>query len=112
MVFRTAEDTEEIRRLYWDEGLTLRQIADKLYCSDPTVGRYMARNGIPRRGRAEARPQKLYDVGGRKMTAMQIAEETGAAYSTIRGRMARGWSGEKLLLPPGKQGGRKHGHMA
>ena len=51
MIFKTPEDIEEVRRLYWDEGLTLQQIADKLFCSVDAVHHCMIRNNIPRRPR-------------------------------------------------------------
>lgn len=37
----------ELRYMYWDEGLSMQQIAERLDCSLPTVSRYMKK--IPKR---------------------------------------------------------------
>lgn len=41
-----------------------------------------------------------FDVGGgRQLTVLEIAAETGLAFSSIYRRIQRGWTGEKLLKP-------------
>ena len=40
-------DPEVLRRLYWDEGLSVEDIAFRLYVSTTTVRDYMRKNGIP-----------------------------------------------------------------
>lgn len=42
-------DSNTLRRLYWEEDLTLREIGDRLGTSGTTVYREMVRRGIPRR---------------------------------------------------------------
>lgn len=42
-------DAATLERLYWDRGLSLDDIADRLGCSDVTVLNWMERHGIQRR---------------------------------------------------------------
>ena len=42
------KDADRLRRLYWDEGLTLEEIGDKLGCTAGTAGRWMERLGVDR----------------------------------------------------------------
>lgn len=42
-------DAATLRRLYWDRGLSLDDIADRLGCSDVTVLNWMEKHGIQRR---------------------------------------------------------------
>lgn len=43
-----------------------------------------------------------HDVGdGEMLTTRQIAVRLGTTPATIRGRLAKGWKGEQLLLPTG-----------
>lgn len=46
--------TETVRRMYWEDGLSQREIGEKLGCSRSLVGRFMRRNGIPRRSPSAA----------------------------------------------------------
>ena len=39
-------DEETLRRLYWEDGFSQREIADKLGCGFPTVQTWMKRHGI------------------------------------------------------------------
>ena len=86
MIFRTAEEVEEVRRLYWEEGLNAKQIADRFLCAPCTVYACMIKHGIPRRERGNGSDPELYDVGGRMMSTRQIAEETGCAISLAAGK--------------------------
>jgi len=47
-------DPETLASLYWKEGLSLRQIADRLNTSNATVERWMDRHGIPTRDKSES----------------------------------------------------------
>lgn len=49
-----AAGPEEIRRLYWDEGLSTRAIAKRLHVNPASVSSYMQRHGIPTRTMTEA----------------------------------------------------------
>lgn len=42
------KDADRLRRLYWDEGLTLEEIGDKLGCDTTTVMNWMKRLGVER----------------------------------------------------------------
>jgi len=91
-------DKEILRKLYWEDGMTMNEIAGELFVSPACVYDYMHLYGI------ETRPKnsepKLYDVGnGQKMTTLQIAEKTGCTRSAVMSRLVRGWRGERLLEP-------------
>lgn len=53
VVKKRSPDREELRRLYWEEGLLPREIATRFGISKNTVATLMRRGGIPRRSRAE-----------------------------------------------------------
>ena len=56
-VVDALESESKLRELYWDEGLSLREIADRFGCHHTTVRQYMDRYEIPRRdggGKPEA----------------------------------------------------------
>lgn len=46
-------DAEEIRRLYWDEGNTLREVAQKLGHNHILIIEFMKKHNIPRRKKSE-----------------------------------------------------------
>lgn len=47
-------DPEEVRRLYWDEGLSLRAVAERFGVNGVTILNTMQYHGIPRRSHTEA----------------------------------------------------------
>jgi len=55
------KDGEALRELYWDEGLTLEEIGDKLDCHAGTVGEWMERFDIPREKTPMEKPA-YYDI--------------------------------------------------
>ena len=92
-------DREVLRALYEDEKLTQEEIADRLYISTTTVGRYMRLYGIKAR-EASDRRLRLYDVGGgRQLTAPQIAEIAGITTKAVYRRYSSGVRGKDLLAP-------------
>jgi DNA-binding transcriptional MerR regulator len=50
------KDEDTLRRLYWDEGLTLEEIGDELGCDAGTVGNWMERLGVDRELPPEKKP--------------------------------------------------------
>ena len=42
-------EEETLRRLYWENGMTMEEMADRLGCSLPTIQTWMNRHSIPRR---------------------------------------------------------------
>ena len=42
------KDAETLERMYWDEGMSLKEIGDELGCSMSTVGDWMERLGVDR----------------------------------------------------------------
>jgi len=55
------KDKDRLRRLYWDEGLTLKEVADELGCEKTTVMNWMKRLDIERRLTPEDKPA-YYDT--------------------------------------------------
>lgn len=55
---------EVIRRLYWDEGLTIEEIAEIRGCHATTIRHHMVQGGIPRRNNSEG--QKIAWQKGRQ----------------------------------------------
>lgn len=53
-------EKETLRRLYWDEGLTTGQIANRCNSTKPTVVAHMKDHGIERRNSAADRPPGVY----------------------------------------------------
>jgi len=89
----TTIGVEEITRLNHDEGLTQREIAEKLGVSSSGVSTFFLRNGINgrRRGPAEGAYGILTEFGYDKLQAMyeqgmtiaEIAKEVGVQYGTV-----------------------------
>lgn len=90
------QDPEVLRRLYWGEGLTPDQIAERLYVSRGTVQYWMRKTGVPSKpvkpyfhGRIDYRDrevlEKLIDQG---LTLEQIARRAGVKVCAI-GRWKR-----------------------
>jgi len=47
-------DLEKVRRLYWDEGLSMREVGEAFGVKHTAVLRFMKENNIPRRGASES----------------------------------------------------------
>lgn len=82
-------DEEEIRRLYWDEGLTVPEVAKRVYCSETTLHKYMREHDIPRRRKGN-RNIKKHKVNGEMLTVNEISQKYGISPSTIQGRIRKG----------------------
>lgn len=94
-------DPEEIRRLYWEEGLSLQAIADRFELWSKNVLDIMRQNNIPRRSRAEAmvlvsverlnrlseEVRRLYWEEG--LSTHAVAKRLGVSYETIKRIMHR-----------------------
>lgn len=100
------KDKEVLRRMYCDEGMTMCDIARKLYCSPSTIKRWLGIHGIPRRGLGGARRNsgmkfKVYvRVYGETLTIKELAKRAGVCQSTIRNRLAKGDGPDRLLSGP------------
>lgn len=55
------KDEETLRRLYWDEGMTLEEIGNELGCSMSTVSGWMQRLGVDRIKTPDEKPA-YYDI--------------------------------------------------
>lgn len=51
---KAYQDEETLYRLYWDEGLSVSNIAGRMNTANSTILYWMDRHGIPRREQAEA----------------------------------------------------------
>lgn len=82
-------DEEEIRRLYWDEGMTVPEVAKIMYCSESTLHKYMREHDIPRRRKGN-RNIKKHKVNGEMLTVSEISQKYGIPSSTIQNRIRKG----------------------
>jgi hypothetical protein len=86
-------DSDELRRLYWDEGLSLTEVGDELGISADATRELMQEHGIPRRDAgghnyidANADElERLYWDGGLSLGG--VAEELDMSPATVRQRM-------------------------
>lgn len=72
-------DLDEVRRLYWDEGLSTVEIGERLGVSAEVVRRQMARAGIARRDLQGSRargPKNRQWKGGRSKTMHKYRRES------------------------------------
>lgn len=79
--------TEEIRRLYWDEGLNLYEIGERFGVSWSGVKLYMRRHDIPQRTRSEAirrakRDSAAWAARSAKIRATRLANWQDPEYRT------------------------------
>lgn len=91
------KDAERLQRLYWEAGMTLREMCDELGCSKPTLIKYMDKFDIERRDcggndpdapwKDEDNLRELYCEKGRN--TYQIAEQYDIEESTVRWWMDR-----------------------
>jgi len=93
---RPYEDPDILRRMYWDDELSMKEISDKFSCSRSTISRKFDKYGIKRRSRSEAANSYEIDKGtlqhlynNKKKTADEIALELGCAKSTVLKRMEK-----------------------
>lgn len=101
------KDEDVLRELYYEEGLGMGEIGDRLGCSNVTVANWMDRFGLERRSQSEA--QRRYDeladgewlrekyVEG-EMTAPEVAELIGCTKSAVHCAL------ENFDLPKHSQG--------
>lgn len=89
-------DKEKLRKLC-EANMTHEEMAEMLYCSTSTIRKYIKLYGLQSRSRG-CKPLTRYDVGGEMLTVAEIAKRAGLSESTIRNRIHRGWTGEKLLV--------------
>lgn len=95
-------DPEVLRRLYHGQGMSLREVGDRLDVSRGTVRKWMERHGIERRGRSEAVGlaagadprlrdgdwlRERYEGDGRSLN--EIADELGVSDSAVLHQMRR-----------------------
>ena len=53
-------DGETLRKLYWDDGMSMSDVADHLSCSRSTVKRWMKEHDIPRRDGKDKWPPRYH----------------------------------------------------
>ena len=92
------QDPEILEELYWDEGMTIAEVADELGCSDTTVARWMEKNGIERRDNgipdyddAPWRDEEFLreQYWEKRKTIPKIAEELECGVTTVRDWMVK-----------------------
>jgi len=85
-------DTERLRELYWDRGLSQREIAKLFGVSQKTIHNWMKRFNIPRRqfNRPDITKEVLEDLYlNKKLSMPQIAKKLNSTYDTIRKKMKK-----------------------
>ena len=100
-------DPAVLRRLYWDEGLTIGQIADRCMVSKSAIHLWMKKAGIKGRSHKErgiGANAKHYVVDGEALTVLEISARTGIPVTTLHSRIARGLDNipGELTRPPQK----------
>lgn len=90
-------DEEILRDLYWDQGLSLAEVGERLGCNQTTVCDWMERRGIDRRGTRGTRPtypelddpdtlrSLLHDDG---LTPTEIADRLGCRLETVLSKIS------------------------
>jgi predicted DNA-binding protein YlxM (UPF0122 family) len=79
-------DPARLQELYWQQEMTLEQIAEKFDVSSDTVHDRMEENDIPRRSRTSAIPEKqvlVYLYWENKKTTREIAEQFDVSHSMV-----------------------------
>lgn len=104
-------DPEVLRRLYWEEGLSINQIAERLYACPTTIRAHLMANHIERRPRGGKRKvsgpkPKLVRVGSEMLSIREISQRAGISWDTAKHRVELGYTGD-MLLGPSRQGKRQ-----
>jgi len=90
---RKRIDIGEVRRLYWDEGLSQREIARRIGMSESAVRNAMRRHGVPSRTKAaqtyvgildERRDEVLRLRYGEWLTHAEIGERIGVPMASVQ----------------------------
>jgi len=53
-------DADRLRELYWDEGMSLSEVADTLSCSTSSIRKWMKHHDIPRRDGKDKYPPRFH----------------------------------------------------
>jgi predicted DNA-binding protein YlxM (UPF0122 family) len=79
------QNPEVLRKLYWEEGLSINQIAEKLKVSHSVIFCWMKRLGIPRRHRRPDITKSLLEelYLKKKLSMYKIAYLLDTTYPTI-----------------------------
>jgi len=80
---RPYQDKQLLYKLYHGENLTKKEIADKLYCSDVTIGNWMDKFGIPDHKAFEYKDYLKSMYVDKEMTQKEIANIFDVYQSTI-----------------------------
>lgn len=91
---RAWEDPDRLHDLYWDEGLSIKEVADRLDTGRDIIHKWMVRLDVPRRRNGvsheywydEAVLRELY--GTRGLSQREISNKFGVAPSTVGEAMA------------------------
>jgi DNA-directed RNA polymerase specialized sigma subunit len=78
---------ERLRELYWQNEMTLQEVADECGgVSNDTIRRRMAEHDIPRRSQEIDKPEKrllVYFYWNEHRTTTEIAEQFGVSHVTV-----------------------------
>ena len=109
MTIEDYRDPETLCRLYWQECLTIEQMAERLYTTHATIWYWMAQHGIPADTRRSGRhAKKRLWADGTCASVSEIARKYNLKTRTIYRRLKNGDSPE-MLIRPAKRTGRPRG---
>lgn len=82
-------DPETLRRLYWEQGMSLSEVGDELDVSPPTVSKYMKRHEIPRRSKNGDEPPSLCYIssGDRDYEGFAVRDPDGSQVRVYHHRL-------------------------
>lgn len=103
-------DPDVLRRLYYDEGLTLEQIAVRLYVSYDILRKWFRRNGLKIDLHKQGmKPVYRIHINGRDITVPEACLEYGLNSNTIYQRLKKGERGPEVVRPAKRTGRPKGG---
>ena len=79
---KIKESPEEIRRLYWDFGMSLPEVAEAIGVERGAVNNFMRKHGIPKRSVMES-TQARAKMTRKKVIAMRLAYSKGATQAEL-----------------------------
>ena len=84
------KDEETLRELYWDEGLSIGEVAERFGCARSTVHKYMEEYGI------ERRQLKRIDIPGKELRELYVEKEL--SIQEIADKKECGWDAIRKRL--------------
>lgn len=83
------QDPEVLERLYWGEGMSLEEVADRLGCHFTTVNKWLNRHDIPKRTANQDKPPSLTHIssGDRYYEGFAVRDPDGSQVRVYHHRL-------------------------